>query len=426
MPESRDTIHLVDDVDVEVPVIEDANGPVVDVTATNARFAALGGRPFCPFPPSSICLVSAPDAEIYYRGYPQRALIEAGYTFLEIAYLLLEGELPDAQALAAFSQQVYQYGYMMGTDSDLARLVPLIESLPSDLHPMQQLGSVIAALESDYDVLNAEQRKREMIRLLGQLPSVIAMIHACANGNAYGDPKWEFGYAGSFLHQMGLIDDGTQHRGAMARALDDMLSVHADLGTQPSTIGVRQAASTRARLCTSIAAGCGVLSGPLHGGANERVLAQLRKIHSEMGGDVHAFITYMKSPEAKQLRLLVEGLGHTTLKPDPRADTILGIARELFQTTGEPHSLFGLALELRQALAADAKFGKIAPNVDFFSGVVFEHLGFESALFTLLFVLGRLPGWMTHYDEQIELGRIVQSEAVYNGHAPRGVPARTA
>lgn len=371
---------------------------------------------------SSITYLNGEQGTLRYRGYAVEELAEhAG--FLEVAYLLAIGELPPGPQLERYRELVARN----------ARALPALEralsAMPSGIHPMQSLAAAVLSLEACYseqrEVTAEEGDWLNMARLVAQAPVMAAQLYRAEAGLRPVPSRPELGYAANLLHMMfAPADDPDAYRvdPAHARIMEILLILHADHGQNLSTSAVRLVGSGRATLFSSIAAGILALSGPLHGGANQRVVSMLEEIRQQ-GGDAGRYIARAKDRD-DPFRLM--GFGHRVYRNvDPRAALIKSYAQDLLRGTGDP--LLELAVRLESEALADEYFieRRIYPNVDFYSGIIYRALGFPPNMFTVLFALGRLPGWLAQWREMTmdPSSRIQRPRQLYQGAPRRPFPA---
>jgi citrate synthase len=348
---------------------------------------------------SAITYIDGDVGILRYRGYPIDQLAEHS-TFLETSYLLIYGELPTATELAEF-------------DSLLRRHTLLHEDLkgffggfPRDAHPMPVLSSAVSALSTFYqdslDPFDPKQVEISTIRLLAKLPTIAAYAYKKSVGQPFLYPDNSLPLTENFLRMtFGFPAEPYDADPIMVKALDQLLILHADHEQNCSTSTVRMVGSSHANLFASVSAGINALFGPLHGGANQGVLTMLEGIKAD-GGDVDAFVRKVKS---KQGGVKLMGFGHRIYRNyDPRAAMIKKTADELLAKFGQGDELFEISSRLEEVALADDYFieRKLYPNVDFYTGLIYNAMGFPPKMFTVLFALGRLPGWIAQWREMIE------------------------
>jgi len=345
---------------------------------------------------SSITYIDGDAGILRYRGYPIEE-IARNSTYLEVAWLLIYGELPTANELTEFEEKVRRHTLL---HEDLKRF---FSALPHTAHPMSVLSSAVSALSTYYedslDPRDPEMVELSTIRLLAKLPVIAAYAHKKAIGQAFLYPDNSLSFIENFLKlNFGNLAEIYQVNPVLVKALDRLLILHEDHEQNASTSTVRLVGSTEANMFASISAGIQALSGPLHGGANEAVLTMLGQIR-ESGEGVSRFIERVKNKE-DGVRLM--GFGHRVYKNfDPRAILVKESADEVLADLGVKDPLLDIAKELEQAALADDYFveRKLYPNVDFYTGVIYKAMGFPTRMFTVLFAIGRLPGWIAQWRE---------------------------
>ncbi len=363
---------------------------------------------------SSICFIDGEKGILNYRGYPIESLAEHG-TYLEIAWLVLHGELPTAAELDLFEAEIRAASVMP------ENIEKLIAALNPNMHPMSMLEVSLAALGGEFpeadDVHDPEVRHQQIIRLLALTPMLAAYGHRHRQGMGPIESKPELSYAGNFLHMLlGNQDREAAIPPALERALDALLILHAEHEQNCSANAVRAVGSSHVNPYSAVAAGAAALHGPLHGGANQAVLEMLEEINSI--DDVPAFLESCKSG---QRRLM--GFGHRVYKNyDPRAKIIGQLAAGVFEIAGENPKL-NIAQALEQTAIEDPYFRdrKLFPNVDFYSGLIYSAMGFQPSMFTVFFAVARMVGWLAHWDEMMSdpKNRIVRPRQIYTGYDRR-------
>jgi citrate synthase len=372
---------------------------------------------------SKITFIDGEAGILRYRGYPIEQLA-ANSSFLEVAYLLIHGELPSADELATFDERIRRHTLL---HEDLRSF---FNALPHDAHPMSVLSSAVSALGTFYQdslsISDPEQVELSTIRLLAKLPVIAAYAHKKSLGQAFLYPDNSLSFVDNFLRlNFGTLAEPYEINPTVSRALDRLLILHADHEQNASTSTVRLVASTQANLFASVSAGINALYGPLHGGANEAVLDMLATIR-DSGESVHRFVERVKNKE-DGVRLM--GFGHRVYKNyDPRAKLVKESADAVLADLGVHDPLLDIAKELEQIALDDDYFiqRKLYPNVDFYTGVIYKAMGFPARMFTVLFAIGRLPGWIAHWrelnaDPATKIGRPQQ---LYVGEPERGYPTR--
>jgi citrate synthase len=367
---------------------------------------------------SAVTYIDGDAGILRYRGYPIDQLAQ-GSSFLEVSYLLIYGALPTAAQLAEFGEQVSMHTLL---HEDLKRF---FDGFPRDAHPMPVLSSAVNALSTFYqdslDPFDADQVEISTVRLLAKLPTIASYAYKKSIGQPFLYPNNELGYVENFLRMtFGVPATNYEVDPVVANALDMLFVLHADHEQNCSTSTVRMVGSAQANLFASVAAGINALSGPLHGGANEAVLEMLAGIR-DAGGDVQSFVRRVKNKE-QGVRLM--GFGHRVYKNyDPRAAIAKQAALDVLARMHKPDPLLDIAMQLEEIALADDFFvsRKLYPNVDFYTGLIYKAMGFPPKMFTVLFALGRLPGWIAQWREMMgdpanKLGRPRQ---VYTGFPER-------
>jgi citrate synthase len=345
---------------------------------------------------SAITYIDGDAGILRYRGYPIEQLA-AKKSFIEVAYLLIYGELPTADQLAAWDDNVRHHTLI---HEDLKNL---FHAMPQKAHPMSVLAAGVSALSTFYqDSLNPhddDQVELSTVRLLAKLPTLVAYSHKNSLGQALLYPDNSLNYIENFLRMsFGNMAEPYIQNPVVTKALDTLFVLHADHEQNCSTATVRLVGSSQANLFASVSAGVSALFGPLHGGANEAVLEMLEEIKSS-GDGVKKYIERVKNKE-DGVKLM--GFGHRVYKNmDPRARIVKDSADQVLRELGVSDPLLDIAKELEEAALADEYFisRKLYPNVDFYTGVIYKAMGFPTRMFTALFALGRLPGWISHWRE---------------------------
>ncbi|HET9657071.1 MAG TPA: citrate synthase [Kineosporiaceae bacterium] len=348
---------------------------------------------------SAITYIDGDRGILRYRGYPIEQLAEQS-TFAEVAYLLIYGELPSSSQLSDFDVKMRRHTLL---HEDLKRF---FDGFPRDAHPMPVLSSAVSALSTFYqDALNPfdpEQVEMSTIRLLAKLPTIAAYAYKKSVGQPFLYPDNSLGLVENFLRMtFGFPAEPYEIDPAMVRALDLLFILHADHEQNCSTSTVRMVGSSQANLFASVSAGINALFGPLHGGANQAVLEMLESIKTS-DDDVDTFMRRVKNKEGG-VRLM--GFGHRVYKNyDPRAAIIKKTADEILSKMGRRDELLDIAMRLEEIALNDDYFveRRLYPNVDFYTGLIYKAMGFPTKMFTVLFALGRLPGWIAQWREMIE------------------------
>ncbi|MGH8870531.1 MAG: citrate synthase [Acidimicrobiia bacterium] len=367
---------------------------------------------------SGVSYVGGEEGVLHYRGYLIEELAENS-PFLEVAYLLQYGELPTKSELEAYQESVSHHTLLR---EDMKHL---FEAFPHNAHPMQILASATSALATYYpDALDPHDEEAIDIsarRLIAKTPTMVAWSHKYSTHQPYIYPQNDLGYLSNFLHMMFSVPaESYTADPVVSRALNLLLVLHADHGQNCSASAVRLVGSGQANIFSSVAAGIHALSGPLHGGANQEVLEMLEDIVAA-GGDVAPFVARAKDKE-DPFRLM--GFGHRVYKNfDPRARIIKKAADDVLHALGiDDDPLLDVALQLEEVALSDDYFveRKLYPNVDFYSGIIYRAIGFPTDMFTVLFALGRLPGWISQWRELLAdpTTRIFRPRQVYTG-SPR-------
>jgi citrate synthase len=367
---------------------------------------------------SAITYIDGDAGILRYRGYPIDELAENS-TFLEVSYLLIYGELPTADELATFTDKISRHTLL---HEDLKRF---FDGFPRDAHPMPVLSSAVSALSTFYqdslDPFDDDDVDLSTVRLLAKLPTIAAYAYKKSVGQPFLYPDNSLGLVENFLRMtFGFPAEPYELDPAVVRALDMLFILHADHEQNCSTSTVRLVGSSQANLFASISAGINALFGPLHGGANQAVLEMLEKIRAD-GGDVSSFVQKVK---AKQDGVKLMGFGHRVYKNyDPRATIIKKAADEILSAMGKRDDLLDIALELEGVALSDDYFveRKLYPNVDFYTGLLYRAMGFPTRMFTVLFAIGRLPGWIAQWHEMINdpTTKIGRPRQVYTGATQR-------
>jgi len=369
---------------------------------------------------SAITYIDGEQGILRYRGYPIEQLAEKK-SFLEVAYLLIYGNLPSESELAEFDSKMRRHTLLHEDLKDFFR------AFPTSAHPMAIISASISALSTFYpdslDPKDPEQVELSTIRLLAKMPVVAAYAHKTSLGQALMYPDNSLGMVENFLRMtFGTYAEAYTQNPVVTKALDTLLLLHADHEQNCSTSTVRLVGSSHANLFASVSAGVNALFGPLHGGANEAVLEMLKFI-KDSGEGVGKYVERVKNKE-DGIRLM--GFGHRVYKSfDPRAKIVKATADKVLAELGVKDPLLDIAKELEAAALADDYFAerKLYPNVDFYTGVIYKAMGFPAKMFTPLFAIGRLPGWIAHWREMMEdtSARIGRPQQVYTGATERAL-----
>jgi citrate synthase len=363
---------------------------------------------------SSITEVDGDKGILLYRGYPIEQLCEQS-TYLEVAYLILNGELPTADQLDQWKDQVLHHTFVH------ENIKELMQAFRYDAHPMGMFVSTVAALSSFYpeasNVDDAENRRYQMTRLIAKVPTIAAFSYRHNRGLPYVYPNNNLSYPGNFLSMMFKMSEPEyQVNPALEQALDILFIMHADHEQNCSTNAMRAIGSSRVDPYSALAGAAAALYGPLHGGANEAVLRMLNLI-----GEVRNVPTFIERVKEGERRLM--GFGHRVYKNyDPRARLIKRVAEQVFEVTGR-NPLIDIALELERIALQDDYFvsRKLYPNVDFYSGIIYQVMGLPVDLFPVLFAIPRTVGWLAQWEEMITdpEQKIARPRQIYTGPAAR-------
>jgi citrate synthase len=401
-----------------LPLIHGTIGPAVaDIRKLYADLGVFtydpgyGGTAACE---SKITYIDGDEGILLHRGYPIDQLAEHS-TFLEVAYLLMNGELPTAE-----QRKEFDHGVVMHTMVH-EQLRSFFNGFRRDAHPMAVLCGVVGALSAFYhdslDINNPEHRKISAFRLIAKLPTIAAWAYKYSIGQPFMYPRNDLGYAENFLYMMNAVPAEPYHVSpVLARAMDRILILHADHEQNASTSTVRLAGSTGANPFACIAAGIASLWGPAHGGANEAVLKMLGEI-----GHPDAIPGFIEKVKDKNSHIRLMGFGHRVYKNyDPRAKIMQQTCHEVLTELGiKGDPLLDLAVELEKIALHDDYFisKKLYPNVDFYSGIILKAMGFPTSMFTVLFAVARTVGWISQWMEMIEdpSQRIGRPRQVYTG-----------
>ena len=372
---------------------------------------------------SAITYIDGDAGILRYRGYPIDQLAEKS-TFLETSYLLIYGELPTKEELEEFTGKIQRHT-MLHED-----LKDLLAAFPRDAHPMSVLSAAVSALGTFYQdslsITDKEQIELSTIRLLAKLPTIAAYAFKKSAGQPTLYPDNNLDLVENFLRlTFGYPTEDWTPNPTVTKALDQLFILHADHEQNCSTSTVRLVGSGHAHLFASISAGIHALSGPLHGGANSAVLEMLDTIENDFGGDVDKFVEKVKNKE-DGVKLM--GFGHRVYKNyDPRAAIVKKAADEVLEALGVEDPKLELARRLEEIALSDDYFvsRKLYPNVDFYTGIIYKAMGFPAEMFTVLFAIGRLPGWIAQWREMVEdpATKIGRPRQIYIGETERDYPS---
>ncbi len=404
---------------------QDYEVPIVDGTVRGSDLAKIkggdDGQPLAVYDPgfvntascrSSITYIDGDEGILEYRGYPIEQLAEKS-SYLEVAYLLLKGELPDAAQLDDWVTDITYHTFVH------ENVKKFVDGFHYDAHPMGILASTVAAMSTFYPeakrLSDSASQDKQTVRLVAKMPTLAAFAHRFSVGMPYVYPDNDLGYTANFLSMMWKPRSGGKAYEVdpvLAKALDVLFILHADHEQNCSTTAMRVVGSAHADPYSATAAACSALYGPRHGGANEAVLRMLQDIGSL--DDVEAFVKSVKSGSGGRL----QGFGHRVYKNyDPRAKLIKKTAEEVFAVTGY-NPLLDIALKLEEVALSDDYFvsRKLYPNVDFYSGLIYMALGFPMEMFTVLFAIPRTAGWLAHFQEMLEQdSKIARPRQLYIG-----------
>jgi citrate synthase len=428
MPQTKPVARVeFDGKSVSLPVIEGSEGErAIDIQNLRAQTGLItldpgyGNTGSCE---SKITFIDGEKGILRYRGYPIEELAKKS-TFLEVAWLLLYGELPRMSDMMTFSREVTHHSLL---HEDFGKF---FGALPKDAHPMPVCAAAVGALATFYQDPETEQQIHDtIIRLIAKMPTIAAYSYKHSIGQPFVYPLNRLEYAANFLRMMFATPcEPYEVDPVLARAVDLLLILHADHEQNCSTSTVRMVGSSRANLFASISAGISALWGPLHGGANQQVIEMLERIAAEEGS-AEKFLAKAKDKN-DTARLM--GFGHRVYKSyDPRAAILKKACADVISRVGVPSRLLEIAMKLEEIALKDDYFvsRKLYPNVDFYSGVIYKALGIPENMFTVMFTIGRLPGWIAQWLEARKdpAFRISRPRQVYTGATQRSyvpVPAR--
>jgi citrate synthase len=410
---------------IDLPVYSGTLGPdVVDVGGLVAKglFTYDPGFMSTASCKSAITYIDGDKGVLLHRGYPIEQLAE-GSDYLETCFLLLNGELPSAEEKQEFEKSI-RYHTMVHE-----QLYEFFKGFPRDAHPMAIMVGVVGALSAFYhdslDINDEKHRELAALRLIAKMPTIAAMVYKHSIGQPFLYPRNDFSFAENFLHMMfNTPCEEAKVSPILAKAMDTIFLLHADHEQNASTSTVRLAGSTGANPFACISSGIAALWGPAHGGANEAVLNMLYEIEDE--SRIEEFISRAKDKN-DSFRLM--GFGHRVYKNfDPRAKVMREICDEVLKDLGvENDPLFRIARRLEKIALEDEYFieRKLYPNVDFYSGIILQAIGIPSSMFTVIFAIGRTPGWISHWNEMISNPyKIGRPRQLYTGHVKRDYPKK--
>ena len=362
---------------------------------------------------SAITFIDGDKGILRYRGYPIEQLAEKA-TFLEVAYLLCEGELPSKAQLSKWEEEIKFHTYVH------TNITKFLEGFRYDAHPMGMLLGAVGALSTFYpdakNIHDPANRYLQRVRLLAKLPTIAAFAFRHSRGLPYEFPRNDLDYIGNFVNMTFSIGGRHQPNKVLQRALEILLILHADHEQNCSTSAVRAVGSSHVDPFSATSAGIAALYGPLHGGANEAVLRMLDEIGDKQ--QIPAFVEKVKNGSDRLM-----GFGHRVYKSyDPRAKLIKKVASDVFEQTGLNPKL-EIALELERIALEDEYFikRKLYPNVDFYSGLIYQAMGYPMDYFTVLFAIGRTPGWLAQWEEMLldKDQKIARPRQIYVGSETR-------
>ncbi|HEX3770982.1 MAG TPA: citrate synthase [Polyangiaceae bacterium] len=415
---SDKAIITLGDTKFEAPVIVGTeNEHAIDIGALRAKTGYVTLDPAfmnTASTKSAITFIDGDKGILRYRGIPIEQLAEKS-SFIETAYLLIYGHLPNTKQLQEWSDKLTRHSLL---HEDMKHF---FEGFSATAHPMAILSAMISALSSYYpdslDPDNVDQRDITIARLVSKVRTIAAFAYKKSIGQPFVYPKNSLSYCANFLNMMFSVPaEEYEIDPELVSIMNLLLILHADHEQNCSTSTVRMVGSSKANLFAAISAGIGALSGPLHGGANQEVLEMLTAIHAD-GGDVKKYVAMAKD---KNSNFKLMGFGHRVYKNfDPRAKIIKSAADKVLSKLGKNDPLLDIAKALEEAALKDSYFveRKLYPNVDFYSGIIYRAMGFSTNTFTVLFALGRLPGWIAHWKEMIEDNstKIARPRQIYTG-----------
>ena len=410
---------VLDGKEYELPVVVGSEGEVgIDIGQLRALSGAItfdpgyGNTGACE---SSITFIDGEAGILRYRGYPIEEIAEQA-CFTDICYLLIYGHLPNQQELAEFEDRLTRHSML---HEDMKKF---FEGFPSSAQPMSMLGSMVASLSSYYpDGAKSTDLDLNIARLIAKTPTIAAYSYKKNIGQPFIYPRNDLSYCSNFLHMLFSVPaEPYPVRPVLDRALNLLLILHADHEQNCSTSTVRMVGSSQANLFASVSAGICALWGPLHGGANQAVIEMLDHIKAD-GGDYKKYVDMAKD-KASGFRLM--GFGHRVYKNfDPRAKILKQMVDEVLDEIGVEDPLLEIAKRLEEVALSDEFFiaRKLYPNVDFYSGIIYRAMRIPTNMFTVLFALGRMPGWIAHWKEMLDdpKTRINRPRQIYTGPTAR-------
>ena len=409
---------------IDLPIYEGSTGPdVIDVRSlvSEGIFTYDPGFVSTAACDSDITFIDGNKGILLHRGYPIEQLAEKS-NFLEVCYLLLNGELPNPLELASFKEEI-RYHTMVDE-----QIHEFFKGFPRTAHPMAMLCAVVGGLSAfyhdDLDIDKKDHRMQAAIRLIAKMPTLAAMCYKHGIGQPFIYPQNKMSLAENFVNMLfGTPCEDTEVSPVIAKAMDTLFLLHADHEQNASTSTVRLAGSTGSNPYACLASGIAALWGPAHGGANEAVLDMLNEI-----GDESRIDEYILKAKDKDDPFRLMGFGHRVYKNyDPRATVIRGICAEVLDELGVDNDpLFKIARKLEKLALEDDYFieRKLFPNVDFYSGIILKAIGIPTSLFTVIFATGRTPGWIAHWHEMLSNPyKIGRPRQLYKGSPVRDYPS---
>ena len=412
---------VIDDTSIELPIIKGSeNEKAIDITSLRKETGYItldpgyGNTGACL---SDITFIDGETGILRYRGFPIEQLVN-NTTFTDLSYLLIYGDCEDEQKLLKFKKLLRKHAVI---HEDMKRF---FDGFPPNAHPMSILSSMVIALSSYYqDDISGDLDSTDLniVRLLAQVKTIAAYSYRKSHGLPFIYPNSNLGYVENFLHMM--FDDSEEEYHSdpiLTEALNLLLILHADHEQNCSTSTVRMVGSSQANIYATISAGISALSGPLHGGANQAVIEMLKRIHKDGSG----YKKYVEMAKDKNSSFRLMGFGHRVYKNyDPRAKVIKKMTEKVLHKLNITDPLLDIAKELEEIALNDDYFVQrgLYPNVDFYSGIIYRALGFPTNMFTVMFALGRLPGWIAHWREMSlnPNSRINRPRQIYTGTKKR-------
>jgi len=420
MADKKAVLHIDGQEPIELPIYSGTAGQdVIDVRTLGAHnhFTYDPGFMSTGSCESAITFIDGAKGVLLHRGYPIDQLAEQS-NYLELCYLLLEGELPNEEQMATFENEITTNTMMH------EKIAAFFQGFRVDAHPMAMLCGVVGALSSfyhdDLDITDPEQRKRSAVKLVAKLPTISAMAYKYTIGQPFVYPKNELSYAENFLHMMFSVPaEEYKVSPVLAKAMDRIFMLHADHEQNASTSTVRIAGSSGANPYACIAAGVASLWGPAHGGANEACLTMLEEI-----GTADRIEEYVAKAKDKNDPFRLMGFGHRVYKNfDPRATVMRQTCHEVLKELNIQDPLLEVAMGLEKIALEDPYFieKKLYPNVDFYSGIILKAIGIPTSMFTVIFAMARTVGWISHWDEMLSQPgqKIGRPRQMYTGYTKR-------